>query len=117
MPVKLEIMVMRADGTQKRQLTSNGAANFAPYFHPNGRQIIFASNVNNPNPRSPNFDLFLINRDGTGLQQITFDQGFDGFPMFTSDGKKLVWGSNRSGAPEETNVFIADWVDTASSSD
>jgi len=111
MPVKLEIMVMKADGSQKRQLTSNSAANFAPYFHPNGRQIIFASNVNNPDPRSPNFDLYLINRDGTGLQQITFDEGFDGFPMFTSDGKKLVWGSNRHGAKEgDTNVFIADWV-------
>jgi TolB protein len=113
MPTKLEIMVMRADGSDKRQITSNGAANFAPYFHPNGRQIIFASNVNNPNPRSPNFDLFLINRDGTGLEQITFDEGFDGFPMFTNDGKYLIWGSNRHGKNEsETNVFIAEWVDT-----
>jgi TolB protein len=117
MPTKLEIMVMRADGSDKRQLTQNGAANFAPYFHPNGRQIIFASNVNNPNPRSPNFDLFLINRDGTGLQQITFDEGFDGFPMFTNNGKQLIWASNRHGKTEgETNIFIADWVDTGSSS-
>ena len=116
MPTKLEIMVMRADGSDKRQITNNGAANFAPYFHPNGRQIIFASNMNNPNPRSPNFDLYLVNRDGTGLQQITFDEGFDGFPMFTNDGKHLVWGSNRHGKTEgETNVFIADWVDTGSS--
>jgi len=117
MPTKLEIMVMRADGSDKRQLTHNGAANFAPYFHPNGKQIIFASNVNNPNPRSPNFDLYLINRDGTGLQQITFDEGFDGFPMFTSNGKQLIWASNRHGKTEgETNIFIADWVDTGSSS-
>ena len=113
MPTKLEIMVMRADGTQKKQLTNNGAANFAPYFHPNGRQIIFASNVNNPNPRSPNFDLYLVNRDGTGLEQITFDEGFDGFPMFTNDGKHLIWGSNRHSKTEgDTNVFIADWVDS-----
>src|SRR5213594_1713751 len=117
MPTKLEIMVMRADGSDKRQITKNGAANFAPYFHPNGRQIIFASNLNNPNPRSPNFDLYLINRDGTGLQQVTFDEGFDGFPMFTQDGKKLIWASNRHGKTEgETNVFIADWLQTGSSS-
>jgi len=116
MPTKLEIMVMRADGSDKRQITRNGAANFAPYFHPNGRQIIFASNMNNPNPRSPNFDLYLVNRDGTGLQQITFDEGFDGFPMFTNDGKSLIWGSNRHGKTEgETNVFMADWVETNSS--
>jgi TolB protein len=112
MPVKMELMVMRADGTEQKQITANGAANFAPYFLPNSRQIIFASNVNNPDPRSPNFDLFLINRDGTGLQQITFDQGFDGFPMFTTDGRQLIWASSRNASKNtETNVFIADWVD------
>jgi Tol biopolymer transport system component len=112
MPAKLEIMIMRRDGSQRRQLTSNGAANFAPYFHPNGKQIIFASNVNATNPGMPNFDLFLINRDGTGLEQVTFDESFDAFPMFTNDGKKIVWASNRNPAtPGNTNIFIADWVD------
>jgi len=112
MPSKLEIMIMKADGSQKKQLTSNGAANFAPYFHPNGKQIIFASNINSKNPGIPNFDLFLINRDGTGLEQVTFDESFDAFPMFTNDGKKIVWASNRNPATEgNTNIFIADWVD------
>ena len=112
MPSKLEIMVMKSDGSEKRQLTSNGAANFAPYFHPNGKQIIFASNVNATNPGIPNFDLFLINMDGTGLEQVTFDESFDAFPMFTNDGKHIVWASNRNAATEgNTNVFIADWVD------
>lgn len=110
MPAKLEIMVMRANGTDRKQLTSNGAANFAPYFHPNGRQIIFASNVKDP--KGPNFDLYLMNRDGSGLEQVTFDANFDGFPMFTNDGRKLVWASNRHSATEgNTNVFIADWID------
>lgn len=112
MPSKLEIMIMKADGTQKKQLTSNGAANFAPYFHPNGKQIIFASNVYATNRGMPNFDLFLINRDGTGLEQVTFDESFDAFPMFTNDGKKIVWASNRNPATEgNTNIFIADWVE------
>jgi Tol biopolymer transport system component len=112
MPSKLEIFVMKTDGSQKKQLTSNGAANFAPYFHPNGKQIIFASNVNSTNRGMPNFDLFLINRDGTGLEQVTFDETFDAFPMFTNDGKKIVWASNRNeAAAGNTNIFIADWVD------
>ncbi len=111
MPTKLEIFIMKADGTQKKQITSNGAANFAPYFHPNGRQIIFASDINNKNRGIPNFDLFMVNRDGSGLEQITFDESFDAFPMFSNDGKKIVWASNRHGAKEgDTNVFIADWV-------
>ena len=112
MPSKLEIMVMKTDGSEKKQLTSNGAANFAPFFHPNGKQIIFASNVNATNPGMPNFDLYLINRDGTGLEQVTFDESFDAFPMFTVDGKKIVWASNRNPVTEgNTNIFIADWVD------
>jgi len=112
MPSKLEIMIMKADGSERKQLTSNGAANFAPYFHPNGKQIIFASNVNAANPGMPNFDLFLINRDGSGLEQVTFDESFDAFPMFTNDGKKIVWASNRNPAtPGNTNIFVADWID------
>ncbi len=112
MPLHMEIMIMKADGTQVKQLTSNGAANFAPYFHPNGRQIIFASDINNKNKGIPNFDLFLIDRDGTGLQQVTFDIAFDAFPMFTNDGKKLIWASNRNAANEgDTNIFTADWID------
>ena len=114
-PEKLDIFVMKADGTGKTQITSNGFANFAPYFHPGGRRIIFASDMDNTNPRIPNFELYLINRDGTGLRRITFDDAFDGFPMFSPDGKKLIWASNRhSNNPGETNVFIADWIEPES---
>lgn len=109
-PVNLEIWVMKADGTGKRQLTSNGAANFAPYFFPDGKKIIFSSNMADPKGMG-NFDLYTINFDGTGLERITTNPTFDGFPMFTSDGKRLVFASNRNAkAPHETNVFIADWV-------
>lgn len=108
-PKALEIMVMAADGSRKRQITNNGKANFAPYFHPNGKQIIFASNLQDPQGR--NFDIFLINMDGTGLEQVTFNDTFDGFPMFNKDATKLVFCSNRHDSnPGETNVFIADWV-------
>jgi TolB protein len=108
-PRSLEIMLMDADGSNKREVTHNGKANFAPYFHPNGKQIIFASNMNDPGGR--NFDLFLINVDGTGLEQITLNETFDGFPMFSPDGKKLVFASNRHDSkPGETNIFIADWI-------
>lgn len=109
-PTALEIFVADADGKNLKQLTNNGAANFAPFFHPDGKRIIFCSNVNSKTRR--NFDLYLINIDGTGLEQVTSNETFDGFPMFTRDGKKLVFCSNRFNAKEgETNVFIADWVD------
>jgi TolB protein len=77
---------------------------------PDGKQIIFASNVSDTKDPS-GFDLYLIKEDGTGMERITYYPGFDAFPMFSSDGKKLVWSSNRNGrAPHETNIFLADWV-------
>jgi Tol biopolymer transport system component len=109
-PTIFELWVMKADGSNKRQVTRLGAASFAPYFFPGGRRIIFASNMGDPKGR--NFDLYAVNVDGTGLERITFNETFDGFPMFSPDGKRLVFASNRNAkARGETNVFIADWVD------
>ena len=109
-PTTLEIWVMNADGSNKRQVTSNGKANFGPYFFPDGKRIIFSSNM--ADPRGRNFDLYKINTDGTGLERITFNDTFDGFPMFSPDGKKLVFASNRNAkSGGETNVFIADWIE------
>jgi Tol biopolymer transport system component len=107
-PNKMEIWVMNADGSDQHQVTNLGGANFAPFFTPDGRRIIFSSNYRNP--RSRNFDLFLVNADGTGLEQVTTNPDFDGFPQFSPDGRHLVWASNRFDAkPGETNIFIADW--------
>jgi TolB protein len=109
-PTSLEIFVMNADGSNIRQVTALGKASFAPYFHPDGKRIIFSSNVHDPKGRD--FDLYMINVDGTGLERITWNPTFDGFPMFSPDGKRLVFASNRNAAKEgDTNVFIADWID------
>jgi TolB protein len=109
-PSTLELWVMNADGSKKRQVTHNGKANFAPYFFPDNKRIIFASNMDDPKGR--NFDLYKINVDGSGLERITYNDTFDGFPMFSPNGKKLVFASNRKAkARGETNVFIADWVE------
>ncbi len=109
-PTKLEIFVIDADGKNRRQVTSNGKANFAPFFHPNNKQIIFSSNLGDAE-RGRNFDLYLINDDGTGIERVTYCPEFDGFPIFTRDGKKIIFASNRNAKVRgETNVFIADWV-------
>ena len=110
-PGNLELWVMNADGSNKHQVTHNGAANFAPYWLPDGKRIIYSSNAANTKDPS-GFDLYLINEDGSGEQRLTQYPGFDAFPMFTSDGKRLVWASNRNGTVEhETNIFIADWIE------
>jgi Tol biopolymer transport system component len=109
-PTALELFVMDRDGSNLAQVTGLGGANFAPSWHPDGRRLIFASNIGDPKGRD--FDLYLINVDGSGLERVTFSTTFDGFPMFSPDGRRLVFASNRNASVEgETNVFIADWID------
>ena len=109
-PTYLEIWTMKSDGSDKRQITDLGAASFAPAFYPDGKHIIFSSNVGSTGGMG-NFELYGVDLDGKNLERITFTDGFDGFPMFSPDGKKLVWISGRNGkVPHETNVFIADWA-------
>lgn len=107
-PNKMELFTMNADGSNQKQITHLGGANFGPSWTPDSRRIIFSSNYKDP--KSGNFDLYLVNVDGSGLEQITTAPTFDGFPMFSPDGKKLIWASNRHDAKEgETNLFTADW--------
>lgn len=109
-PSVMDLRTMKRDGSDKKTILSNGAANFAPYWHPDGKRIIFASNLDDPGGR--NFDLYMIDEDGSNLRRITFNPSFDAFPMFSHDGKHVIFASNRHGSQEgETNVFVAEWTD------
>lgn len=109
-PTAMEIFVCNADGSDLRQVTNLGKANWAPFYHPNGKKIIFSSN--HKGTRGFEFNLFMVNEDGTGLEQITYDKVFDSFAMFSPDGKKLIFSSNRNnGGTRDTNLFVADWVE------
>jgi Tol biopolymer transport system component len=111
-PGQLEIFVINTDGSHKQQVTSNGASNFSPYFHPDGKRIIFSSNLETRGDGGrPSFHLYLVRDDGTGVERLTTEGHFNSFPMFSPDGKRLVWVSDRNAtAPGEFNVFLADWV-------
>jgi Tol biopolymer transport system component len=107
-PSKMDLWVMKADGTGKRQITNKPGASFAPYFTPDGKALIYSSNWETP--RGRNFDLYLVSTAGGEPQPITRDEQFDGFPMFSPDGKYLVFASNRGGKQRgETNLFLAEW--------
>lgn len=113
-PMRLEIWLMKADGSEQRQVTNLGAASFGPYMNPDEDRIIFSTDYNGmpEGGGKPNFDLYMIRKDGTGLERITYYGDFDGFPMFSPDGKYLVFASNRHDAePGDTNIFLAEWVD------
>lgn len=115
-PVPLDLWVMDADGSNKKRILHNDATNWAPSWHPDGRRIVFSSNMDDWHDDikkyGHNFELYIINLDGTGLERLTFNNVFDSFPMFSPDGRKLVFGSNRDrNKPRATDIFIADWFD------
>jgi Tol biopolymer transport system component len=109
-PTQMEVFIADADGSNARQVTKLGQANWAPAFMPDSKHIIFASN--HEYKRGFPFNLYTMNEDGTGLQKISRDKGFDAFPMFSANGKKIVFCSNRNnGGTRDTNIFLADWAE------
>ena len=110
MPTNMEIYVCNVDGSDLKQVTDLGNANWSPFFHPSNEKIIFCSN--HESLLGFPFNLYMIDIDGNNLEQITYGKKFNSFPVFSNDGKKIVFSSNRNnGGTRETNVFIADWIE------
>lgn len=109
-PTNMEVWIANADGSNARQITSLGQANWAPNFMPDGQNIIFCSN--SEYKRGYPFNMYKMDINGKGITKISHDKTFDAFPMFSPDGKKFIFSSNRNnGGTHDTNIFIADWQD------
>lgn len=106
-PSNMELFTCDANGKNLRQVTRLGGANWAPYFTPDGKHVIFSSNHQT---KGYKFNLWMCDLKGRKLEQVSFDPVFDAFPVFSRDGKKLVFSSNRNNkGTRDTNLFIADW--------
>ena len=110
MPTEMELYICNADGSDLRQLTNLGNANWSPFFHPSGEKILFSSNFEAEHGFP--FNLYMIDLDGKNLTRVTHGETSDAFPVFSNDGTKLIFSSNRNnGGGRDTNLFIAEWVD------
>ena len=110
MPTEMELYMCDVDGSNLKQLTDLGKANWCPFFLPGGDKVIFASN--HESERGFPFNLYTIDTLGNHLERVTFDKVFDAFPVFSNNGKYLVFSSNRNnGGTHETNLFVAEWRD------
>jgi Tol biopolymer transport system component len=108
-PTNMEVWVADADGSNPKQITSWGQANWAPNFTPDSKGIIISSN--HEYKRGFPFNMYLVDLEGNNKQKISRDQGFDAFPMVSPNGKHIVFGSNRNnGGTRDTNLFVAEWV-------
>lgn len=109
-PSDMELFICDADGSNMRQLTELGKANWSPFFHPSGEKILFSSNFESEIGFP--FNLYMIDIDGKNLKRVTHGNTFEAFPVFSNDGKYLVFSSNRNnGGTRDTNLFIAEWQD------
>ncbi len=99
-----DLWTMKPDGTDQRRLTDFGSMSWAPYPHPSGEYILFASNKLG----FTNFEIFMV--DAAGEKEpvrVTSTDGFDGLPVPSPDGHTLSWTSNRDG--EHGQIYRALW--------
>ncbi len=100
-----DIWSMNPDGSDQRQLTDFGSMSWAPYQHPSGDYIFFASNKLG----FENFEVFIVDTEGTKEPvRVTWTDRFDGLPVPSPDGRQLVWTSSRHGG-DGGQLYIADW--------
>jgi Tol biopolymer transport system component len=96
---------MKPDGSDAKRITDFRAMSWAPYEHPSGEYILFASNKLG----FENFEVFLVDVQGTKEPiRITYSDGFDGLPVPSPDGRQLAWTSSRSGG-SAGQLFLAEW--------
>ena len=78
---------------------------WAPYTHPSGEYILFATNKLG----FANFEIFMVDFEGTKEPvRITYTEGFDGLPVPSPDGTQLAWTSNRDGGGGG-QIYLASW--------
>ena len=100
-----DLWTMNPDGTDPRRLTDFEAMSWAPYPHPSGEYVLFASNKFG----FDNFELFLVDAGGAKAPvRVTFTDGFDGLPVPSPGGRRLAWTSNRHGE-RGGQIYLADW--------
>jgi serine/threonine protein kinase/Tol biopolymer transport system component len=87
-----DIWIMNADGSNRKQLTSDAGNNHNPVVTPDGRHIIFTSS------RSGQRNVWRMNLDGSELQRLTTSL-VDFLPTVSPDGRWVIYSSLTSGNP------------------
>jgi Tol biopolymer transport system component len=91
-PNSLNLWLMNADGSDRRQITSGDNYDYNPAAAPDGRTIFFTSQRNGGTPH-----IWRADMNGGNLRQLTFGAFEDTNPNVTPDGKWVLFNSFRGG--------------------
>lgn len=89
-----ELYIIDAAGsTAPTALTNNDANDSDPAISPDGRTIVFASDLETPGSQ----ELFSVSVAGGDVQQLTNASGSSTSPAYSPDGSRIVFVSDRGG--------------------
>ncbi len=99
------ILVMNADGSDRRRITGPPLYVSSPQWSPDGRQIAFGG----PCGETPKPELCILEADGTGLRAVTHQPGYPAYPAWSPDGRRLAFTrSEVSLGPDNIYVIGVD---------
>jgi Tol biopolymer transport system component len=93
-----QICMVNADGTGYVQVTDNGKNNYYPTFTPDGKGIVFATNI------ADGFDLFAYIFSEAKTIQLTYYIGNAFSPKYSPDGQQILFLNRAKQGP--TAIWI-----------
>ena len=93
-----DLFTVRADGSERRQLTATREFEQHPAWSPDGKKILFTSG-----DVMTNIDIYVMNEDGSGRRRLTEHPERDQRAAWSPDGGKIAFVSQRDGD-------VAIWV-------
>lgn len=130
-----QIYILNFETGETHRVSNGKGKTTCAYFHPNGKEVLFASTHLDPQTEKlqadeiafrasgqkkryswdydPNMDIFSANEDGANIKRLTSAKGYDAEAAFSPDGKKIVFSSLRSAyeeklTPEEEKMLEID---------
>lgn len=123
----IEIYTMNPDGSDQRRLTFNEYDDYSPALSPDGSQIAFISDRDDPNPGACShncfYQLYIINVDGGGERKLVETEFSTLHPDWHPDGTRIsfdtesnlqgdIYVVNADGSDPQLLIadgFWADW--------
>lgn len=105
--LRCEIYSMKADGTEKHNITVSSWSEIWPSISPDGTTIAFVANIRSyDDTAASNIDIFLANsNDGTNIRRVTSSPSVDTNPSWSPDGSRILFKYAKDDT-SETDIWV-----------